>query len=322
MVPPREKSIKKPAPRQDIRQERPARMSWSRMKDAEVVEFAIQRISEKGILGRNEFQKACRKHYEVLRTRGLLEEIGLDESRKGTWRLMSDKEVLALARKQVGEGRITRKIDFKKHHPKIYKAVCQRRLMGHLSFQPQSMDWSAFSNSELVEHANKFLREKGITGKKEMQDCGGWGIYTALYKRGLLGEVSFEKKTTSWASMGNTELVAFALEQNELHGITGRSEFKRKLGKAYDALQKRGLLELIPFEQKQVKWSSIPNREVLRIAAETVLQHSITNRGQFQEVHSHLYKVLYKRNLLEKAGFPPKRRNRWEKIFSFSKENA
>ncbi len=290
------------------------RIQWQKMKDKEIVEAAIQRIAEQGIKGRNEFQTAFRQHYNVLCSRSLLDRIGLNESRRGSWRLMSDNEVLLLARAQIKEGKLKRKTDFKTRHSRTYKEVRKRGILAKLNFKPQSRDWSLLTDGQVVREGNRFLKKKGISGKKEMQDNGGWGIYGELRRRGLLDKVDFEEKHCSWASMANEKLLAHAQEQIKALKIKARGKFREKLGKVYDAVSSRGLLDSLHFEQRQNDWVSMSDSEMLQLARKHIKGEKISSRTGFQNKHPLEYGVLLKRQLLNKTGLPCPRRNQWEKM--------
>ena len=82
-------------------------------------------------------------------------------------------------------------------------------------------EWKRLNNGKLIIFALKFMEEKGINGRHELEKAD-YGLYQTLKKRKLLDAVGFEKKYRNWQSMKDDELINFArkyLKKNKIEGI-------------------------------------------------------------------------------------------------------
>ncbi|MBU1681906.1 hypothetical protein KKE38_03735 [Candidatus Micrarchaeota archaeon] len=171
--------------------------------------------------------------------------------------------------------------------------------------------WSKISDEEIVEVAQKFMREKRITGRGELSKDYS-GLYQTLGKRDILDKVKFEERKRSWKSMKNEEIVEIAMKMMQEKEITGRNELQKADLGLYDVLRKRRLLDGIEFEEKRRKkrsWKSMKNEEIVELARKIIKERGITARHELQKADSGLYLILSKRGLLERIGVEEKKRS-------------
>ncbi|MBU0528044.1 hypothetical protein KKE92_06180 [Candidatus Micrarchaeota archaeon] len=174
--------------------------------------------------------------------------------------------------------------------------------------------WSRMSDKEIVEYAKKFVEEKEITTKRELSGTkeGGSGLYKALKKRGLLDLVGFEVKKGQpgfWTSMDNEELVKYSKKLLEEFGISGKTKFRTEFSGLSKALERRGLLEELGFEEKQRDWSILRDEEIVRIAKKFMKERGIAGKTDLHLEYDRLWQVLNRRKLVDLVGFETKRRN-------------
>ncbi|MBU0533065.1 hypothetical protein KKB44_06250 [Candidatus Micrarchaeota archaeon] len=217
------------------------RRKWSPMSDEEIVEYARKFMEEKGISGRTELSMVDRGLHNVLKRRGLLDEVGFEDKRKD-WKVMSDEEIVRYAREFMREERIRRKGELYEVDPGLYYVLKKRRLLDEVGFEDKYRDWKEVSDGGLVEYARKFMEEKGISGRKELKRIDS-GLYEILRTRKLLDAIEFEERQRDWSSMSDEEIVRYAKEFVEEKGISRRKELEKADGGLYDVLRRRRLLD-------------------------------------------------------------------------------
>jgi len=122
--------------------------------------------------------------------------------------------------------------------------------------------WSRMSDDELVSHVQKFMKEKNISGRRELWKAAS-GLYDALIKRermkpGIMDRIGFERKTRDWASMSDDSFVVYVKAFMKELGITGKKELKNADAAIYQEVRSRerkspGTMERIGFEKKRGK---------------------------------------------------------------------
>ena len=91
-------------------------------------------------------------------------------------------------------------------------------------------NWISISDEKLVEYAGNFIKEKGITSRKELS-VEDTGLYDVLRKRKLLDELSLETKIRDWASISDEELVEHAskfIEKNKIKNSENSAKLRQK----------------------------------------------------------------------------------------------
>jgi hypothetical protein len=105
---------------------------------------------------------------------------------------------------------------------------------------------------ELVGYSKKFIAEKGISGRHELEKADS-GLYYTLMRRKLLDEVglgSSNANNRDWTVMGKEGLVGYAKEFIAKKGIVGRRELEKADARLYNALRRRKLLDAVFSERE------------------------------------------------------------------------
>ncbi len=169
------------------------RRLWSKLTDEQVVDHAKKVMKKDGISGKKELEKIDQRLYQVLRTRGLLDEVGFAQKRR-YWKKMSDEQIIELARSVMDKREITGRKELGKADQELYHALRKRKLLDEVGFaqkRREGRSWKDMSNEEVVEFARKVMIDNDITGRKELKNTDG-GLYNTLQKRNLL-ERAFAK---------------------------------------------------------------------------------------------------------------------------------
>ncbi len=208
--------------------------------DAEFIELAKKTIEDQKLNTRRELWEVDPYLYRILRTRGLLDEVGFAPKRR-SWKGMSDGVVVDIAKETMKELGISTGSELSKADQALYFVLNSRGLLNKLGFEPKAKPLEIMNDDELVESANRVMEDKGITGKGELQNADS-ELYGALRKRGLLDEVGLEPKTKSWAEMNDAELVQNVAAFVSENDITSLSQLRNQDAGLYDVLWKRKLL--------------------------------------------------------------------------------
>jgi len=276
---------------------------WKDMRDDEVVEYAKKVMREKKVTGRKEMCKTDSGLYEILRIRGLVNEVGFEEERKKRdWKDMSDGEVVVLTRKLMEEKGISGRHELVKADSGLYNLLRRRRLLDKVGFEKKQRPWKDLSDEEIVRFAWKAMKEKEITGRHELEKADR-RLYQVLLKRGLLDRVGFEekKKTRTWKNISDKDIIEFAQKFMEEKGISRRRELRRADSGLYDVLRKRGLLGKVRFDDKLRPWKGMGDEEVIEFAQEVIVEKEISKRVDLSKADSGLYKILRERGLLDRV---------------------
>ncbi len=157
---------------------------WKNMSDEQIIEFAKKSMKEKKITRRKGLKKADPGLYNILRKRGLNDEVGFEDKIR-YWKDMNDEEIVEFAQKFMEENEITGKRELKKADSGLYNVLREKGLLNKVGFVEKLRRWMDLSNDELVEFAKNWMKENAINRRVDMEDNDD-GIYCALRKRGLL----------------------------------------------------------------------------------------------------------------------------------------
>ncbi|MFH1684881.1 MAG: hypothetical protein ABH983_01105, partial [Candidatus Micrarchaeota archaeon] len=109
-----------------------------------------------------------------------------------------------------------------------------------------------------------------------------------------------------WNKVDDKKIVEFAKRVMKEKAIIGRRELEKADCGLYHILLRRGLIDEVGFEQKQRSWKDMSDGEVVEFAKIVVKGKEITERNELQKADSGLYRVLWKRGLLDEVGFKKK----------------
>ncbi|MFH0885328.1 MAG: hypothetical protein V1861_06480 [Candidatus Micrarchaeota archaeon] len=219
------------------------RRDWDALGKEGLTAYAKWRLAFDRIDGRKELHKTDAGLYRVLWARKLLNELGLEQKYR-KWAGMDDSELVAHAKKLIEEKGIGGRKELENADLGLYAVLSKRRLLDGLALERKHRDWAGMGNDELVVYAKRYTAEKGIGGRAELVKADS-GLYAALRKRELLGEVGFEEKHRDWAGMDREALVAHAKAFITERGIAGRKELEKGDGGLYQTLRNRKLLDAV-----------------------------------------------------------------------------
>jgi hypothetical protein len=236
-----------------------------------------------------------------LRREPLIEELE-NNSKRRNWRALTDGELIQHAKITMKIKGITGRDDLKNRDPGLYEVLRIRNLLDKIDLEKKYRDWSDFNNEELIEHAEKIIREKGLRKRIELKDVDP-GIYEILRIRKLLNKLDFQDKNRL-KELKDEELIELAKKFMEEKGINGRTELAKKYKTLYSALRIRGLLDKVGFREKRKKpraWKHKKDNEIIVSAKKTIKENKINGRKELKEADSGLYEALRKRKLLDCA---------------------
>jgi hypothetical protein len=168
-------------------------------------------------------------------------------------------------------------------------------------------NWGALSDEELVSLVKKFMKELGISGKKELHDVDQ-GLYLILHLRerkspGIIEKVGFEAKRREWESLSDEEFAAHVQQYMKGRGITAKGELAEADAGLYSALLNRekkspGIKEKVGFEVKRRDLESLGDEELAAHAKLSMVFEGIISKSELKKLDDALYKVLARRGLL------------------------
>ncbi|MFH1684721.1 MAG: hypothetical protein ABH983_00285 [Candidatus Micrarchaeota archaeon] len=217
------------------------RRMWRKLSDEEIIDFARRVLKENGITGRKELQDIDQGLYDVLKKRGLLDEVGFERKLR-SWNEMTDEEIIEIARRVIEMKQISERKALQKADRGLYVILAKRRLLDDVGFERKIRYWEGMSNDEIVEYARKMMKEKEITGRHDLEKADP-GLYTVLGKRGLRDDVGFERKVRSWNGMSDDDVVEYARKVIKEREIKKRSELMALDRGLYSVLLGRKLVD-------------------------------------------------------------------------------
>lgn len=289
------------------------------MGDDELCRYAIGVKESNGIKIRTQMMKKFNRLYRVLKERKLLARIGF-EVRQRTWENVSDKEILETARSLLREKGITGRQEFRDADSGLYSILGKRGLFDKIGFVDKKIDWTDMDDEQIVELAQKMIKERGIIGNAKLQEADN-RLYQALRRRGLLSRRVFkakiiywgEDKTQQrpWGEKSDEEIIELARSMIIQKGITRRSELKKADSGLYKVLCQRNLLGALGLRRKkrETRWSVYSDEELVELARKTMAENGINGRAELDEANPKLYGALRRRRLLGKVGFVRKQRS-------------
>ncbi|MBU0533069.1 hypothetical protein KKB44_06270 [Candidatus Micrarchaeota archaeon] len=217
---------------------------WKTMSDAELVEFTRKFMEGRKIYERKKLQKLDGGLYEVLRKRGLLDQLEFEEKYRD-WKEVSDDGLVKHARKFMEEKGISERTELRKVDLGLYQVLRKRKLLDKIGFEDKRQkhrNWNSMSDEELVAYGKEFMRKRGITGRHELEKADS-GLYRVLMIREIMNQLEFEGKHRDWASMSDEEIVEYAKKFMEEREISRRGKLQKADRGLYEILRKKRLLE-------------------------------------------------------------------------------
>lgn len=221
---------------------------WASMSDEELIEHAKKFMKRKAVGKRGELQKLEPGMYCALSRRNLLVPAGLGKRRRRErWSKMSDEEIVDFAKKYLEEKEIRSRGELQDDYASLYDELRKRRLLPSVGFKVKSKKWSEMSDAEIVSYVKRFMKERGITRKGELQKADK-SIISALRRRKLTSHIKFQRDSRperNWMGMSDEVLVSHAIGYLREKGITRRGELINVDPGMYQALRKRKLVDTV-----------------------------------------------------------------------------
>ncbi len=260
---------------------------WQSMSDDELKQMYIDNYNG---LTRSAVRKKDRNFFNALKRRDLLEIVPAKEHID--WQSMSDDE---LKQMYIDNYNGLSRTELYKKDNRFYDALLRRGLIGII---PNKLrDWHSMSDDQLKKHYRD--NYSGLSRNELMG--ADHGFYNALKKKGLIKIIP--KKRVSWQSMSDDELKQHYIDN--YRGL-GRNELREKDQRFYAALQKRGLIEIIP--RKQRDWQSMSDDELKQHYTDN---YNGLSKSKLVRTDNGFYDILLRRGLIKII--PNKLRN-WQSM--------
>lgn len=221
---------------------------------------------------------------------------------------MADAQLVEYASRTINRGCIKSKSELKRRDSSLIQVLRRRKLIGKIAFEGGMGDWHSLSDAELVALGQRSADRSGAVSRYDLSQKDR-KLYSALQRRGLLDRIRFErmkKQTIGWKRMDDGRIIEMAREAIKQDGITTKNRLQVVHPKLYDALLRRGLLEMVGlrnrFERRD--WAAMGDDELVVHARRFIKREGISKRKQLEEADRKLYGVLRRRGLLDATGLP------------------
>jgi len=274
---------------------------WKSMTDDEILDYAKRFMEENEVTTRKELEMADSGLYAVLGQRKLRGRIKFEARQKppGFFTKMSDDELVAYARRFMGNKGISGRAELWKAASALCSLLKKRNLLGRLSFEERQRDWRSIPDDEIVAYAKKFMKERGITGRTELWKADG-GLYNTLKKRKLHDRIGFERRLRNWNGMSDNQLIEHTKRFVKRKKITRKVDLEKEDVGLYETLRKRNLLDRIGLKGNR-NWKSMSDDEIVAYAENFIRNKLIHTKAELIHANNALYKALHKRKLLVRA---------------------
>jgi hypothetical protein len=299
--------------------------NWTSMNDSELVCFAQEFVYRENLENKTRLMEIDCGLYTALYKRKDLDGSRLlvkvkFEADKRAWSKYSNSELIAYAQDYVNREGIMSRQEFYKNDSGLYGALRRRnpkgiRLLDKIKFKDDERAWSKYSDSELIEYAQKYVDKERIKSRSEFikKDAG---LYHTLRMRmcsngvKLIDKVKLKnhrkrKCRGFFTKMNDSELVEYAQEYVDREGITSRSELDKKDSRLCQVLRERSdscgvrMIDKLLFEADVRAWSKYSDSDLVEYAQEYVDREGINKRIEMYRKDSGFYQALYKRKLLD-----------------------
>ena len=182
----------------------------------------------------------------------LAEGIQKKRRKQRNWKSMNDEELISHARKIIEENGIKNRRGLQNIDRGLYGILRKRNLLDD-AIPEKQRNWSSMRDDALVGLAKSFAKGKGIKNRLSLRKVDD-GLYNVLLRRKLLDTVFHEKrKTRSWSSMSDSELIRFAKKFIKENKIKNRKNLEREDKGLYSVLWERNLLNAVfsPIEKSR-----------------------------------------------------------------------
>lgn len=283
---------------------------FTKMGDQELVGYARSIIAERGVCSRAGLRNVDLGLHETLRSRKLLDRVGLRATQKESrrWAAKDDEEIIAFARSLISERGIIKRADLNKTDSGLIRVLRLRGLLDSIGLDSgvcaRGGPWSRMSDEQLIVSAKEFIEERGINSRWELREANR-ALHSALKRRGLLDETGLRSLIAhhkDWASMSDDLIAVFAMRLVRKKGIGSRTELAGLFPGLYSALRNRGLLGRVGLERKQRDWTSMSDDGLIAFAKGFISERGITTLTELMKTDSGLSRILGLRKMLGKVG--------------------
>jgi hypothetical protein len=296
----------------------------SKMSNAQLIKLAKKQMQEQGIITRTKLYRYDLPLHSELKRRNLLNLLGFKEMRKN-WSQMNEDELLTYAQNYIKKHKIRFATELTKKNNSLSLALYRRGLLCRIGFEKAHMDWSSFTNQDLIDYAQKFVDQNDICNITTLKKINV-KLHDVLSRRNLLGSLKFKerRKVRSWSKYSNDELVEMAKQFVASHQISGRFELQKVDHGFYYILSKRNLLDDIGFKQDENAWRLYSDEELVAYAQKFIEQKGIKNPTGLELERIGLYSALLRRKLIKQIKFKQRQRS-WasmndEELIAYARE--
>ena len=161
-------------------------------------------------------------------------------------------------------------------------------------------NWRSMTDEELIEYAGKFVNNKGIRGRHELEKKDSC-LYNALQRRDLLNRLGLEKKKNrDWSQLEDQEVLRIANNFISERKITSKEDIRKLDAGLHKQLWKRGLFPSLEIQDNKINWSGLSDSDLLKHAEEVIEIQGISSKNELREKDSKLYYALWRKGFFRK----------------------
>jgi hypothetical protein len=294
--------------------------AWSNYSDDDLVEHGQEFIDNEGIQNRVEFKRRDGGLYSALCRRidtngiRLVDKLEFKADERA-WSKYSNLHLIYYVQIYVLWKGVKGRKELEINEPGLYKNLLRRKdndgisLIDKIKFCSEMRVWSHYSDSELVEFAQKYIDREGISNRKELKKNED-GLYRTLCVKKdidgvrLIDKLTFKKVRKIWTTINDSELVDYAQRYVDSEGVKTRMELNSKEPGLYsNLLQRRDnggirLIDKVKLEADERAWSRYSDKNLVEYALAYIEKEGIKDRNEFRIKDRGLHTALRKRKLL------------------------
>jgi len=241
----------------------------------------------------------------------------LEKRQIQNWRKLSDDEILAFAKRYAMENGISTVSSLSNKAHGLYNSLKKRGLLEAIIPKVLLRNWSSVSDDEIVRIAKDYMKDKGITGKKDLA-IDDVGLYKIIMKRKLSGRIGFQLKRSrecrSWLTMSDGEIVDYALKFLKENEISSRNKLYETDVGLYEAVRKRGLFDRIGLKTKDETWHSMSDDELVHYVKSVLQEKGITRMQELESFDRTLCRALQRKGLMDGFGIKKRKLRKWSSM--------
>ncbi len=220
---------------------------WRRLKPAEMVAYAMEKIVQEDMMGREELRLFNELFYNVLLRRELLKRLPL-EYRFGRWALLDKEGRLKAAKALKKAEHLKTGWDFRKAGARVLLEWLEKDgTLGQLKLKEPY--WGSFGKEGAIAKIREKAERKGIITKTGLS-LEMWGAFKFLRDNGWLAEAGFGSKGVGKPSLKKMEEGRFVKHVQgiiDAKGLTGMHRLADANGAVCKEVRRRKVKHLLRF---------------------------------------------------------------------------